>query len=221
MHRAILFWWGTVLLLALAGCLVGLLLLLRTIRRPGWGSEARWDLPHSSLCLIYASDAEVAEALRMGNARRSARAMSDADIGISFEMPLPEPSALTFKPLPPLPTALVTPERDACALATLPPMHNGDVKLDPPPVIVRTASTLTAAGYAPKMLFNPEPDTRGTATFYVRLDETGRVLHVLRLSPTGEETPWLTQLRKILLRTRGTAAATGRVIFNWNTKDLP
>lgn len=221
MHRAILFWWGTVLLLALAGCLVGLLFLVRVTHRPGWRSEVKWDLPQSSLCLIYASDTEIAEALRMGNARRSARAMSDADIGISFEMPLPEPDALSFNPLPPLPSEVAVSEQDRCALATLPPMYHGDVELDMPFVIVRTASTLTAAGYAPKILFNPEPDTRGTATFYVRLDENGRVLHALRLIPAGEETPWLNQLRKILLRTRGSAAATGRVIFNWNTKDLP
>lgn len=221
MHRAILFWWGTVILLAVAGCLVGLLFLLRTVHRPGRRSEVRWDLPPSSLCLIYASDAEVAEALRMGNARRSARAMSDADIGISFEMSLPEPEALTLKPLSPLPTEAVAFGQGVCALATLPPMYQEPAVRDVPPAIVRAANTLTAAGYEPKIRFNPEPNTRGTATFYVRLDETGRVLHVLRLSPVGEETPWLNQLRKILLRTRGTAAATGRVIFSWNTKDLP
>lgn len=220
-HRAVLFWWGTVLLLGLTGCLIGLLLLLRSVWRPGWGGESRWELPRASLCLIYASESDVSEALRMGNARRSACAMSDADIGISFEMPLPEPEEIAFDALPPLPASFAARDRDACSLASLPPMYQGPIEVSTAPASVYTVATLTKVGYLPTLRANPEPNTRGTATFFVRLDESGRAQHVLRLSPVGEETPWLKLLRKHLLRTRGTAAATGRVTFTWNTKDLP
>lgn len=220
-RRAILFWWGTALLLVLLGGALVQLLALRAFWHPGSGAEMRWRLPQATLSLIYASEADVAEALRMGNTRRSARAMSDADIGISFEMPLPEPQPIALKPLPPLPTTLADSDQKGCALVTLPPMYHGDGESDPPAVIVRTAGTLTAVGYEPKMVLKPEPDTRGTATFAVELDDAGHVVHVLRLTPSGEETPRLKMLRKILTRTRGTAAATGHVTFTWNTKDLP
>lgn len=219
-HRAILFWWGTVLLLSLLGGALVQLLALRVFRMPEH-REGKWVLPRATLSLIYASEADVAEALRMGNTRRSARAMSDADIGISFEMPLPEPQSVTLKPLPPLPTSFAAADATESPVASLPLMYAGVEKSATPSVMVRTTASLTAAAYAPRVRMPSEPGQCGTATFFVELDDEGRTVHVLRINPSGEETPRLKRLRTILIRTRGTKAATGTVTFTWNTKDLP
>lgn len=221
-HRAILFWWGTVLLLTATAILFGLIFALRNLGRPGEGAASRWLLPPAGLQLIYASEAEVAEALRMGNARRSARAMSDADIGISFAMRLPEPERLKLKPLPPLPESLRVLRPARPAAANLPPLAGTPAQpAGAETVTLRTERTLTEAGYAPQIRQQPEKDERGSAVFSVYLDDSGRALHVFRLSPAGDETPWLKAVRLALLQTRGTAAASGRVTIIWNTKDLP
>lgn len=218
-HRAVLYWWGTVLLLTVTGVVLALLLLLRNLGRPGCGPETKWRLPAASLRLIAVPEQAVAEALRMGNVRRSARAMSDADIGISFAMPLPEPAPLQLRSLPPLPSELPVrvPERPGM---NLPPLFSGAVA-GGVPVALRPEPALTAAGYLPSRPPQPESGTCGSALFSVHLDETGRAVHVFRLAPAGEETPWLRSVRLMLLRTRGTAAASGRITVVWNTKDLP
>lgn len=220
MRRAILYWWGTVVLLSVTAVVIGLLFALRHLVRPGNGPAEKWRLPQPGLRLIYASESAVAEALRMGNARRSAHAMRDADIGISFDMVLPEPEPLKLNPLPPLPVSALAEPVEETPIAKLPALYSASAgTLDA--LSLRTAGELTAAGYAPRIRPAPPPNDRGTATFFVRLDETGRPLHVLRLSPSGGETDWLRTLRITLTRTRGTAAAFGQVTIVWNTKDLP
>lgn len=220
-HRAVLYWWGTVLLLTVTGIVLGLLLLLRNLGRPGCGPETKWQLPAASLRLIAVPEQAVAEALRMGNVRRSARAMSDADIGISFAMPLPEPAPLQLRPLPPLPSDLPARAPELSGMNLPPLFAAAEAGAASAPVAVRPDPALAAAGYLPSRPPQPESGTCGSALFSVHLDETGRARHVFRLAPAGEETPWLRTLRLMLLRSRGSAAASGRITIIWNTKDLP
>lgn len=220
-HRAFLFWWGTVLLLLATAAVLALLLTLRHAARPAAAPAERWQLPPSSLQLIYASEEEVAEALRMGNARRSARAMSDADIGISFEMTLPEPARLVLKPFPPLTRERSALPEDRVAAANLPPMAAAGQTGEAAAPALRCTPALRAVNYAPQVRAQPDAASRGSAVFAVSLDASGRVQHVLRLSPAGEETAWLRTVRLALLRSSGTAAASGHVTIIWNTKDLP
>lgn len=158
----------------------------------------------------------------MGNTRRSARAMDDADIGISLKMPLPEPERLTFKPLPPLPTTSLYSASETAPVATLPRMYCADsASAEAPLLAVRVSEGLQQVNYLPKLRVEPESGACGSVTFYVALDDQGAALHVLRVNPSGEETPWFKMLRKRLTRTRGTAAAAGYVTFTWNAKELP
>lgn len=218
--RALLFWWAPALVFAMAGAALLLAIVGFSLFRPGVGAPGRYVLPQAGLHLVHATAAQVGEVLRMGNARRLLGALSDADIGISLKLPLPEPRAMAFAPLDPLPpidTRRHSPAR------TLPlPLAwewKTDVARHDNHFEVRIADALEKAGFSatPK-----PPPGRGKAVFWVGLDGKGCAETVLRLAPSGVETAPLRALRTALLAGRGQGAAQGTVTVIWDTaKESP
>ena len=215
-HRAFTYWWVTVLL-----CLILLALFapitasfhLRSAEKPA--APAR-----PSLRLVWASEEEVTTIVRAGNARRLATAMNDADIGISFAPRLPEPAPLPEAPL--LAAGEVARAETAPRAVPLPPAagegRGANALLNPAPNC-RLSAPLVEAAYAPADWQSGLPAKGGSARFWISLDEEGRPETVLRLAPTGTETPLLKALRLAILSGRGRRAAQGIITLTWHTKE--
>ena len=173
--RALLFWWAPALVCLLAG-----LALAQTVAlfwgRPGFLLDATWTPPEMrepGLGMVWAT-ADEAQALRrrLGNVRRRAGALQDADIGISFAQEVPEPVRLDFEPLGPLPQASIAQEAPTADLA-LPPAAESVAVAPRKPFGLRTTAegALREVGY----VFDWKPPAgRGYADFLVTLGPEGR-----------------------------------------------
>ena len=217
--RALLFWWAPALVCLLAG-----LALAQTVAlfwgRPGFLLDAMWTPPEMrapGLGMVWAT-ADEAQALRrrLGNVRRRAGALQDADIGISFAQGVPEPVRLDFEPLGPLPQASIAQEAPTADLA-LPPAAESVAVAPRKPFGLRTTAegALREVGY----VFDGRPPAgRGYADFLVTLGPEGRPETVARLAPKGPETAALRGLRRALEAGRGEGPAQGIVRVRWETE---
>lgn len=217
--RALLFWWAPALVCLLAG-----LALAQTVAlfwgRPGFLLDATWTPPEMrepGLGMVWAT-ADEAQALRrrLGNVRRRAGALQDADIGISFAQEVPEPVRLDFEPFGPLPQASLAQEAPTADLA-LPPAAESVAVAPRKPFGLRTTAegALREVGY----VFDWKPPAgRGYADFLVTLGPEGRPETVARLAPKGPETAALRGLRRALEAGRGEGPAQGIVRVRWETE---
>lgn len=224
-RRAFTYWWGTLLLSALT---VGAL--ATTVH--GWCAEGRVTraegakpLRAPGLQLRLASATQVAELMRLGNARRSAMALSDREVGITLDGALPEPEPLGGKPLAPLVLEVAIAGAQEAQATLLPPAYAGpeaasDARAEKARAFEVTLDTaLAEAGFpapeAPALVEGP-----GRAVFQVALDGVGRPESVLRLAPAGEESADLRRLRLALSAQRGARGpAEGLVICRWKRID--
>ncbi len=221
LRRAILFWWSSIVVLGVTLLFLAKLTVELAFYDVGKRPTEAYRLPPATLQLVYASQAEINERLRMGNARRIAVAMSDADIGLSLDVSLPEPSPLTTKALPPL--TLNYNKQNAVALSSgelLPRAYTPEEAADAERIKVTVSDDLVKVKYALGTLPEcPKDEPAGRAVFWVRLDDNGRPETVLRVSPLGEETPWQRALRVHLGACTGTAWARGRITIYWTAEE--
>ena len=218
--RALLYWWAPAVV-----CLLTWLALVQTMAlfwgRPGFLLILTWTPPLSrpaGLALVTATPAET-EALRqrLGNVRRRAGDLRDADIGISFAPSLPEPVPLAFEPLGEPPTLGAGLGAAAETGLGLPPAYESVAGGGRKPFGLRTeaATALRAAGF----VFDWKPPAgRGRAVFLVALGPGGRPETVARLEPAGPETEALRRLRRALEAGRGEEPAQGIVTVQWETE---
>ncbi len=221
-RRAFTFWWSTGLLVGVTLLFLAKLTLNFTFDTLGQRNAADYQLPRPSLRLVHASMQEVEDRLRMGNARRSAIAMQDSEIGISLETKLPTPPPFSGTPLPPLEGYAAGPGTTTLPdFRYLPPLTTSSPKAASCLTSVRLTDTLEGAGFTfEAQLPSPPPgEPAGRADFWVTLNEEGRVITVLRLAPTGEETAWLRTLRVFITGGKALRAAHGPLTLYWTTEE--
>lgn len=209
--RALLFWWAPALIVAVAALALAQAV-AAFVGRPGAGPAARYALPRPSLGLVAATAAQAEELRRLGNVRRLAGALGDADIGISLAPRLPEPDPLPLGPLGALPRPRAAGR--GVGAAALPPAAEALAAAPAPrEARVRPSAALAEAGFRARL---PRPEGRGRCVFWVELDAAGRVATAARFEPAGAETPALRQVRDALLAGRGRGAAQGFVTVAWD-----
>ena len=218
--RALLFWWAPAVV-----CLLTWLALAQTMAlfwgRPGSLLDLTWTPPEMrepGLGMVWVT-ADEAEALRrrLGNVRRRAGALQDADIGISFAPELPEPVRLSFEPMGEL-TLTAAAKADPLPNLDLPPAAESVGTVQRTPLGLRTTAegALREAGYV--FAWKPPADSRGHADFLVALGQDGLPETVARLAPKGAETETLRGLRRALEAGRGEGPAQGIVRVRWETE---
>ncbi len=222
LHRALMYWWGPGIVLLVMLLLLAKLTVHFVFDGIGTRRVEAYSLPEASLRLVYMSQSEINDRLRMGNARRIAVAMSDADIGLSLDVALPEPGILEGKALPPLLIDLPVSDRQKLSeVSYLPQAYVAPERAPVARVRMVVSEELEAArftlGALPK---TPKGESSGRADFWVMLDERGRVETVLRASPFGEETAWQKRLRVYLGTGLGTSAGRGRVTIYWTAEEV-
>lgn len=223
LHRAVLYWWGPLLLFAVtAALLVGpLVRAFDRENRVGVGF-GRAFLPPSGLRLVRASEADVAEVIRAGNVKRLAVALSDEDVGISMDPPVAAPRTLPRLPL-------VEPRKPTAQTGNLP--YAAFIPKATEPAVgpvgttgglsLRMDGSLDRVAFATDALGNDvQPAEVLNALFEVALDGDGRVMAVFRIRPAGEETETLRRLRRLLEHGRGNGAASGKVWFSTRETEI-
>ncbi len=186
----------------------------------GHRAHEAYQLPPSSLRLVYASQNDISDRLRMGNARRLAVAMRDTDIGLSLEIPLPQPPALippTFAPLSAYQATPTPPTRSVVQL--LPRLSNTPTPATEKPFQVKLSESLRTAELTPlTQPTKPKGLPAGRVDFWIELNADGRIETLLRVSPSGEETEWQKALRIALNACTGKGAAQGFVTLFWTAE---
>lgn len=223
LHRAVLYWWGPLLLFAVtAALLVGpLVRAFDRENRVGVGF-GRAFFPPSGLRLVRASEADVAEVIRAGNVKRLADALSDEDVGISMDLPVAATRALPRLPL-------IEPRKPTARPGSLPYAAFIPKAMEPAPESVGSAGglLLQVDGALGRVAF--ATDAVGSdvhtaealnALFEVALDDDGRVMAVFRIRPAGEETETLRRLRRLLEHGHGNGAASGKVWFSTRETEI-
>lgn len=209
------YWWAPTVTVAVAS--VGLFLTFFGL--PKGEVALAPTLPKPGLYVVSMSQAEVNALVRQENVRRSSFALSDEDVGISLAQVVPEPPVRPLKTIevPAMPVMAIAeaPKVDAF----LPPMAAQRVFEEQGPSIETRFDTALRASQFEVTLPLPTAEVQGSAAaFWVRLNDAGAVVEVLRFDPVGVETAWLQLLRRALFKGRGTTAAQGMVRINWNTK---
>lgn len=203
----IAYWWAPFLICSIVGA--GLF-------------GAYWGLPKSgpknvryplnpTLRVVYTTQEVLNTLVKEENVRRLSMALNDDDIGISLHGTLPEPPQRAYLALP-LPNfyAVETAAERTSPATLLPPMAPVKQVVTAPEVVVCTRDeALTACDFQATFPEVPADVAELSAKFFVRLNESGRVIEVLRLAPGGKESAWMRQLRTALLDGRGTGAAQG------------
>ncbi len=220
--RAFTFWWSAGLVIGLTWLILAKLTLNFFLDDYGERELASYQLPQPSLRLIHVSAQEIEERLRMGNARRSAIAMQDSEIGISLETRLPEPPPPEQRPLVPLSGQTVTMASQAeLQFNYLPPLAQTQEPAATRQTFLRLPQQLTAVnfGFAEALPPAPEGTPAGRADFWVKLNEEGRVTSVLRLAPNGEESAWLKSLRLFIAKGKADGTGYGILTLYWTNEE--
>lgn len=219
LHRALLFWWGPLLLLTVTALLLAGPLVTSLGKSASLGQRfGELYLPGPGLRLVRAAAADVAEVIRAGNVKRLAVALSDSDVGISMALPEIADSPAARLPLV-MPERLADRNSGLSPTAFLPAGSAADMapEASRAGMRLRVGHTLGAADYAPEVSDAVWAEAAvAEALFEVVLAEDGRVAAVFRLRPAGAETEGLRKLRMLLEHGRGSRAASGLVWLSTN-----
>lgn len=213
-RRAFSYWWSTALILVFV--------FLATTNTVIWfypratDTISNFALPEAKESIHYASREAIRAHLTRGTFQQTSKILSDDDIGISLDHPLPTLPPYTPKPLGALPT-LKQAMPPLSALHIVPKAYRAEFTSKQkvvPALTTHLSPTLKLAHYT-FTLPTPPDDFVGDATFLIESNAEGKVETVLRLAPTGAESEFLSRVRLALLGGLTQKAAQGTLRLQW------
>jgi hypothetical protein len=216
-RRLFSYWWSTVILLLFVATAV--VNVFTWVQSQKYCPSQAFLLPPERESLHYISNEELKAFLSRGTLQHTSRLISDADVGISLDLDIPEIIPFEVQSLGAFPTPPL--ESPSLAAAHLIPDAYDD-HFAPTPLTSEfntlCSPSLIDAQYTFTLPEMPENDA-GEAIFVVQTATDGKVETILRLSPSGQETPFLRQLRLALLNGSAKRDANGTIRLQWRNKE--
>jgi hypothetical protein len=218
LRRAFSYWWSTTLILIFVILAVSNTFLW--LRSQRLHAPPSFTLPKARESVHYVPREEIQAFLSRGVLQHASRLLSDQDVGLSLEHALPELPQYCPRPLGDFPQPQqVKPSLSSMLL--VPSCYTTDFNkkaYNPPTYNQAFSEALQEAGYTFLLPVLPENEA-GEATFFVQISADGKVDSVLKISPQGQESPFLRQLRLALLKGTAQGEASGTIRFQWRSKE--